>query len=100
MIKHIVWWTLKDSANGCDKAENASIMKAMLEELPAKISEIRAFEVSITIYRADPSCDIVLYSEFNSPADFEVYRDHPDHDAVKEFVANVRDGRAMVDYEV
>ena len=70
----------------------------MLEELPAKIPEIRGFEVSVDIFRADPECDIVLYSEFDSEVDFEVYRDHPDHEVVKEFVAKVRDSRAMVDY--
>ena len=100
MIKHIVMWTLKEHAEGRDKAENASLMKAMLEELPAKIPEIRAFEVSITIHRSDPDCDIVLFSEFDNTADFEIYRDHPDHEAVKEFVAKVRDTRAMVDYKM
>lgn len=100
MIKHIVMWTLRDFAGGRSKAENLSLMKAMLDKLPAKIPEIKAFEVSTDIYRSDPVGDIVLYSEFNSIEDFELYRVHPDHEAVKAFVAKIRDTRAMIDYEV
>jgi len=100
LIKHIVMWTVKESADSRSKSENLFLMKALLEELPGKIPQIRAFEVSINMYRSDPACDIVLYSEFDSAEDFEIYRTHPDHETGKNFVAKVRDTRAMVDYEV
>ena len=45
MIKHIVLWKLKATAEGAGKEENAAIIKRELEALKEKIPQIRHIEV-------------------------------------------------------
>jgi Stress responsive A/B Barrel Domain len=40
----------------------------------------------------------VLYSEFNTEQDLELYQKHPEHVKVAEFIAKARERRAVVDY--
>lgn len=98
MIKHIVMWKLKENADGRSKAENIQIMKSMLEALKDKVPEIVKVEVGINIEGSDMGFDLVLYSEFEDLQGLEIYQNHPDHLVVKEFVAKVREKRAVVDY--
>jgi hypothetical protein len=100
MIKHIVMWTLKDSAEGADKAANAKKMKELLEALPGKIPCLRALEVGTDVFAASPACDVVLYSEFATRADLDAYQIHPEHQAVVAFVKLVVSSRSVLDYEV
>lgn len=100
MIKHIVMWTLKDSAEGADKAANAAKMKALLTALPGLIPVIRELEVGTDVFAATPACDIVLYTSFDSRADLDAYQVHPEHQKVVGFVKQVVASRSVVDYEV
>ena len=100
MVKHIVMWTLKDSAEGADKSANAHKMKELLEALPAHISVLREIEVSVDVFAATPACDVVLYSVFDSRADLDVYQVHPEHQKVVAFVKLVVNSRSVLDYEV
>lgn len=101
MIKHIVMWTLKDGAEGADKAANAAKMKSLLEALPGLIPVIRELEVSTDVFAAAPApCDVLLYSTFDSRADLDTYQAHPEHQKVVAFVKQVVATRAMVDYEI
>lgn len=100
MIKHIVMWTLKDSAEGADKAANAAKMKSLLEALPGLIPLIRELEVSTDVFAAAPACDIILYTTFDSRADLDAYQVHPEHQKVVAFVKQVVASRSMVDYEI
>ena len=45
MIKHIVMFRLKDSAEGHSKAENARKLKILLESLKEKIPVVKCLEV-------------------------------------------------------
>ena len=99
MIKHIVLWKLKDSAEGKCKTENAQIMKSMLEALPAKTGDcIRSLEVGVNLKGSAESADIALYTEFNSLEDLESYTKHPEHVKVAEFIGKVRSERRVIDY--
>ena len=49
MIKHIVMWKLKESAEGRTKQENAWMIKQELEQLKGTIREIVSLEVGINI---------------------------------------------------
>jgi hypothetical protein len=100
MIKHIVMWKLKDSAEGAGKMENARKMKALLEGLKKKIKGVRSIEVGINTNESADAYDVALYSEFASQADLQAYSEHPDHLRVGEFVGKVRLERKVVDYEV
>ena len=90
MIKHIVMWKLKEFAEGKNKLENAQIIKRDLEALQDKIKEIRHIEVGININESEQAYDVVLYSEFNSIEDLNIYQNHQEHLRVAEFVGKVR----------
>ena len=96
MIKHIVFWRLKDDA----KAENAERIKQVAEALKDKIPEIVSIEIGINIDESDAAWDVALYSEFATPEDLAAYQVHPDHLELGKMIAEVRTDRAVVDYEV
>lgn len=96
MIRHLVMWKLKDN----NKADNLQEMKKQLLSLKDKIDVIRSIEVGIDINRSDAAYDIALVSTFDSKDDLQAYQVHPEHVKVAEFVGQVRDKRAVVDYEV
>ena len=100
MIKHIVMWKLKDSARGNSKDQNALELKSVLEDLKNKISVIKQIEVGINFNKSSAAYDVVLYSEFNSQQDLQAYQKHPDHVKVVDFVNEIRDDRAVVDYQI
>lgn len=99
MLKHVVMWRLKESAEGRNKAENAVYMKEMLDLLPYRIKEIKNLEVGINMLAVPPSWDLVLIVDFSNMLDLETYQAHPDHVKVAEYVLKVREDRAVVDYE-
>lgn len=98
MIKHVVMWKLKNFAEGCDKKENAARIKSMLEGLKGKIEEIVHLEVGINLNDSNMAYDAVLISEFEDVHKLEIYKNHPEHLKVADFVAKVRQERAVVDY--
>jgi hypothetical protein len=100
MIKHIVMWKLKEEAEGATATENAAKMKSMLEALQDKIEVLGTIEVGIDVFASAPECDVVLYSEFKTRADLDVYQVHPEHQACVAFIRNVVAERRVVDYEI
>jgi len=100
MIKHIVAWRIRDEALGCDKGANCERLLAMLEDLPRLVPGIHHFEFGVDIGAAQGPWDVAIYSEFESRADLDAYQAHPEHIKLKEFAAEIVEGRAVVDYEV
>ncbi len=98
MLKHIVMFKVKDSAEGADKGENIQRLKSRLEALPGKIEEIRFFEVGINSINNGVAYDMVLCSEFAGPEELFRYQKHPEHVKVAEFVHKVCENRVVVDY--
>lgn len=99
MIKHIVMWKLKDSAEGKSKSENAKWIKENLEGLIGKIKEIKYMEVGVNINKSDMAFDAVLISQFETLDDLETYRNHPSHVKIAQYIKKVRDGRVVADFE-
>lgn len=100
MIKHIVFWKLKDEALGNDKATNALIIKEKLEALNGQIEGLLKLEIGIDFVNGPMSGDVALYSEFATKADLDFYQQHPKHKTVQAFVMDVRSDRMVVDYEI
>jgi hypothetical protein len=98
MIKHIVLWKLKDFAEGASREQNAKRMKLELEALKKKIPLIRHIEVGINMMPSEGADDVALYSEFANEQDLDSYQKHPEHIRIADFVAKVRESRAVVDY--
>ena len=99
MIKHIVLWRLKPEAHGRPAAENARAIKEKLEALRGRIAGLVKIEVGLDFSRTDNSCDLALYSEFESRAALDAYQAHPEHKAVMPFILEARSERHLVDYE-
>jgi len=100
VVRHIVLWRLKESANGQGKAENAAEIKRRLEDLSGKIPGMIRLEVGFDFSRTPDSSDIVLYSEFETRAALDAYQVDPLHEAIKLLILAARDERRLVDYTV
>lgn len=99
MVKHIVLFKLKDEAPEAQKLEAMNRFKAAIEALPARIPVIRKVEVGLNINPGE-TWSIGLYSEFDSLEDVKTYAVHPDHVAAGKLLAEVKESRACVDYEI
>lgn len=98
MIRHIVLYHLHDTAAGHNKVENAALMKEKLESLVGKIEGLRSLEIA-------PDCnnnsfDVCLNAVFDSIEALRFYKKHPLHVAASDFVHEVMESRAAVDYEI
>lgn len=100
MIKHIVFWKLKDQAEGADRAANARKMKALLDSCADLVPGIVKFEAALAQPGLEATYDVVLYSEFADRAALDAYQEHPSHEAIKPFIGAVREARQCMDYEV
>ncbi len=99
MVKHIVLFKLKDEVPAAEKLAVMNAFKNAIEALPAKISVIRKIEVGLNINPGE-TWHIALYGEFDTLEDVKYYATHPDHVAAGKLIAEVRESRACVDYEV
>lgn len=98
MIRHIVLYRLKESAAGCEKAENARLMKEKLEALNGRIDGLHGL-------RVDPDCnarqfDLCLTADFDDLQALRHYKSHPLHVAASDFVHEVMAERADFDFEL
>jgi len=100
MVRHIVLWRLKEKAHGNDKATNAQLVKEKLEALNGNIEGLIHLEVGIGFDKTEDNSDIVLVSEFVSREHLAAYQVHPAHRAVMPFVAEARNERRVVDYDM
>ncbi|MEU4720168.1 Dabb family protein [Nonomuraea dietziae] len=97
MIRHIVLLTWTDDATDEQKAAVAK----HLGELPAVIPQLRRYDLGSDLgLAAAGNSDFAIIAEFDSVADYEVYRDHPQHHAViNEHIAPIKAGRAAIQFE-
>lgn len=99
MVKHIVLFKLKDEVPPEEKLVVMTEFKAAIEALPAKISVIRKIEVGLNMNPGE-TWNIALYSEFDTLEDVKYYATHPDHVAAGKILAEAKENRACVDYEL
>jgi hypothetical protein len=100
MIKHIVFWRLNESAYGNDKKTNSQILRDKLLAMKEKVEGLIKIEVGFDFSNENDSCDVVLYSEFKNKEALYRYQIHPDHEAIKKWLSEVRYERRVIDYEV
>jgi len=99
MIKHIVFFNVKESADGRNKQEILLYIKNELEALINLIPELKKIEVGINHPDAPAgNFDLALYSEFDSMDDLNAYQIHPEHKRVAAYIGTVKTDRACVDY--
>lgn len=100
MIRHVVMWRFEEQAEGRSRIENMEYIRQRLLALPAIIPQIRRMEIGFDIGRTEMSYDMLLLTEFDSMEDLEIYKNHPDHQAVSKYVAKVRTSRVVADCEI
>lgn len=99
MVKHIVIFKLRDEIAQEEKLDIMNRFKVAIENLPAKIPFIRKVEVGLNINPGE-TWNIALYSEFDSLEDVKAYATHPEHVAAGKIIADAKENRACVDYEI
>ena len=100
MVKHIVFWRLKEDLTGSAREERLRQIKEGFEALQGAVPGLLYIEIGFDFLRTAESVDIILYSEFESRAALEGYQNHPGHLAMLPLVREVRVERRAGDYEV
>ena len=100
MIRHVVMWKFKESAEGKSAAQNMELVKNSLYALVGVIDEIKKMDVGIDISHKNGSMDLVLITEFESVEDLNVYAVHPEHLKVVDLVRKVTETRVVLDYNM
>lgn len=100
LIRHIVMWKLKESAEGATREENVVKFKALLESCRNLVPGTLSLEVGVAEPGLGSSFDLTLVSDFADKAALDGYQDHPGHLVVKQFAKAVTESRQCVDYVV
>ena len=100
MIKHISMARYKEYAGGCSKDENMRKSRTMLEALQNKVPQIRKLEVGINILNGETDFDMVSYSEYEDMEAVRKTLEHPAHDELLAFLAEVTEVSHAVTFEV
>ncbi len=101
VIKHIVWFTLKEEAEGATAAENAVEMVRMLRGLVGRISSLKQLEVSSEVLdTSTEEVGVVLQSVHDDVEGLHTYAVHPEHQKCVAFIKKVIASRKVIDYVV
>jgi hypothetical protein len=99
MINHVVLFKLKKYDSESEKQNTISSIEDALLGLSGKIKELKHIEVGVNYELAAKSYDICLISHFETVADLDVYRVHPEHVKVADLIGQHAVERAAVDFE-
>jgi heme-degrading monooxygenase HmoA len=94
MIKHIVLWKLKEGA----VEKGLSQFKTMLEEMQGTVEGLKMLEIGVNSTPLDTSCDLVLYTVFDSFEALTLFQNHPKHLKIKQAAKQWVLDRHQVDY--
>ncbi|MNR53897.1 Stress responsive A/B Barrel Domain protein [compost metagenome] len=95
MIKHIVFFKLKDRA-----PEKVQETVAVLRNMEGRIPQLVSIEVGADIIHSERSFDIALVTVVASLDDLQAYQVHPEHKKVIAHINEVKEVSYAVDYEV
>jgi hypothetical protein len=98
MLRHIVFWKIKEEALGKSRAELLVEMRRQLESLSGLVPGLLHLEVGGNIQTGEMAADLCLYTEFADEAALESYQVHPQHQDVVSFIKQVISERRVVDY--
>ena len=94
MVKHIVLWKIKDSA---EKQQNIDRMIEMLTALVGKIDGLVSVEMGHN-FNTSSEYDVVLYATLKNTSALRYYQNHPEHVKCKEFISAIAENRTAADY--
>jgi hypothetical protein len=93
VIRHVVCltWTAEATA-----AQRAAVIDA-LRELPARIPEIRSYEVGADLGLQEGNADLVVVAGFDDESGYRAYAAHPAHQRIlREMIRPIMAGRTAV----
>ncbi len=99
-VKHVVAWKLKDEACGQSKEANVRQIKEKLLTLPAIIPQLLSIEIGSDTKFDDTAYDCVLIATFANYEDLAIYKNHPAHKEVSQWVRQVIASRTVVDFDI
>jgi len=100
MVRHIVMFNIEGFDNQHDKLKACVQIKDALDSLPDKISEIKFYQVGVNISTADNAFDVVLVSDFETVETLNIYKKHPAHIEVVNFINTFNKKSQVVDFEI
>lgn len=99
MITHIVFWRLNDNAGENDKHNNFLIIKEKLTAIAEKIEGVVSIEVGYSYNHTAEASDVALILKCRDKEVLSNYDIHPEHQAFKEWIKDIRCERRVVDFE-
>lgn len=96
-VKHIVMWNVLADEDG-SKTRSIDAVKSKFEALREVVPGLLHVEVGVDFSHVDYACDVVLYTEFESPEALAAYAVHPAHLKIRDELQGVRTDRYQVDY--
>ena len=100
MIKHIVMFKLKSTENGKSAMENAREAQERAEKLKDLIPTLEEMKVVCNSQEADQgNYELALICDFKDMEGLNAYQVHPEHLKFGEFISQIRESRACIDYE-
>lgn len=95
MLRHIVMMKFKDRDT---VQETAQKVKQMLEDLVEPVDSLKNMEVGINVNTKPTAFDLVLTADFDNEAGLNIYRVHPLHVKILDFMKEKVEKTAVVDY--
>lgn len=99
MIRHLVFWKLKENANNATAKENAAKLVELFKSLEGKIPELVSIESGFNFNNTPAAWDFALDTSFKTKEDLDAYQIHPEHQKIVAFVKSIVSDRCVVDYE-
>lgn len=94
-LRHVVTLTFADDTTE-DQVEE---IVAALRLLPSQIDELRAYVVGVDAGISEGNATLAIVADFDSVEGYEVYRDHPAHQAaITQLIVPVIAGRSAVQH--
>ncbi|MCA9786143.1 MAG: Dabb family protein [Candidatus Cloacimonetes bacterium] len=100
MIRHIVFWKFKATADGCSALENRQRVADALAALPDRIPGIQFWELGFCPGACEEQVELCLNSRFASQQALDDYSMHPAHRAVVDLLSRVRSEKRVADYSL
>lgn len=97
MINHIVMIKLK-KFSGNEKNTRLNQLKTKLDSLKSIIKVIKYLETGLNISNSTNAYDLVLVTSFENLEDLDIYRQHPAHQEVLDYINIVKSDIKVVDY--
>jgi hypothetical protein len=96
VFRHVVLVKLQEGATA---AQREAILDG-LAALPGQVPSIRSYRFGYDAGLAEGNHDLAIVADFDDRAGYELYRDHPGHQAfIRDHLRPVLAGRAAVQHE-